>query len=288
MFYNKGWHTSGTEKIKLCLSTYVDRYISLVRPRNPTVAAQILKIVGDLGDRVSFRAVWLEARKRGILSRDRAVRSYLDLLLAAGSLSVKCVRTKAPYPKEVYRVTGRKPVVFAGLQCLQHHGLTWESKGNDLQPIASDLEGVMRGHIFQLGARRIVMAGLEDCLIHELGEDAKKGTGYTELVAAMLATKSVDLPYMLRRADQRGLGKTVRFLLKRLEGLFASKPDVEDLVTFVSVRERFLRIMRNYASHGVDELIEEDGRGTLGLKIVRSLSDDDILAAAGKQSGARG
>lgn len=270
------------------MSTYVDRYMSPARPRDPTVAAQILRIVGDLGARISFRAVWLEARRRGVLSRDRAVRGYLDLLLAAGSLSVKRVRVKAPYPKEVYRVTGRKPVVFAGLQCLQYYGLTWESSEPDLQPIASDLEGVMRGHISQLGKRKIVMAGIEDCLIHELRQDSKRGTGNTELVVAMLATRSLDLPYLLRRADQRGLGKTVRFLLKRLEGLFASKPDVEDLAAFVSVRERFLRMMRNYASHGVDELIEEDGRGTLGLQIARSLGDDDILAAAGKQSGARG
>lgn len=276
------------EKIKLCLSTYVDRYMSPARPRNPTIAALILRIVDDLGDRVSFRAVWLEARKRGVLSRDRAVRGYLDLLLAAGLLSVKRVRMKAPYPKEVYKVTGRKPVVFAGLRCLQYYGLTWESKENDLLPIASDLEGVMRGHIFQLGGRMIVIASLEDCLIYELRHDAKRGTGHTELVAAMLTTRSVDLPYLLRKADQWGLGKTVRFLLKRLERFFGSRPEVEDLVTFISVREKFLRIMRNYASHGVDQLIEEDGRGTLGLQIVRSLSDDDILAAAGKQSGARG
>lgn len=262
--------------------------MSPARPRDPTVAAQILGIVDELGDRVSFRAVWLEARRRGALSRDRAVRGYLDLLLAAGSLSVKRVRVKAPYPKEIYKVSGRKPVVFAGLRCLQHYGLNWESKESDLLPITSDLEGVVRGHISQLGAREIVMAGLEDCLIHELRQDSKRGTGNTELVVAMLATRSLDLPYLLRRADQRGLGKTVRFLLKRLEELFASRPDVEDLVTYIPVRERFLRIMRNYASHGVYKLVEEDGRGTLGLQIARSLSDNVILAAAGKQSGARG
>jgi hypothetical protein len=281
-------HSLGREKIKLCLSTYVDKYMSPARPLSPSIAAQILRIVGDLGAKVSFRAIWLEARKRGVLSRDRSVRNYLDLLLAAGLLSVKRVRIKAPHPKEVYKVTGRKPVVFAGLQCLQYYGLMWESEGSGLLPMASDLEGVVRGRLFQQGARMIVMASLEDCLIYELGQDVRGKTGHIELVAAMLTTRSVDLPYLLRRADQQGLGKTIRFLLKRLERLFGSRPEVEDLITFLSVREKFLRIMRNYASHGVHKLIEEVGRGTLGLQLARSLSDDDILAAAGKQLGARG
>jgi len=276
------------KKLKLYLFTYVDKYMSPARHLNPNLAAQILKIVDDLGARVSFRAVWLEARKRGVLSRDRSVRGYLDLLLAAGLLSVKRVRIKAPYPREVYKVTGRKPVVFAGLRCLQEYGLTWEEKASDLLPTASDLEGVVRGHVRQLGKRTVVMASLEDCLIYELEHDAARGTGHAELVAAMLATRSVDLPYLLRRANQRGLGKAVRLLLKRLERFIGSMPMVEDLITFMSVREKFLRIMRNYASHGVDQLLEEEGRGTLALQLVKSLSDDDILAAAGKQLGVRG
>lgn len=92
----------------------------------------------------------------------------------------------------------------------------------------------------------------------------------------------------MRRADQWKLGKAIRLLLKRLMELFGSKPKAEDLVTFMAVRERFLRIMRNYASHGVERLIDENGIGTLALHLVKSLSNDDILAAAGKQLGVRG
>lgn len=258
------------------------------RPLNPLRAEQLLKIVEDLGPKASFRGIWLEARKRGVLSWNRAVRSYLDLLLTAGSLSVKRVRTRAPHPKEVYRTTGRKPVIFVGLRCLQDYGLSWEAEDSDILPITSDVEGIVRGRTRQLVGRTIIMASLEDCLIHEIKCDAEKGTGHTELVAGMLATRSVDLPYLLRRADQWRLGRAIRLLLKRLEGFFGSRPEVEDIVAFMSVREKFLRIMRNYASLGIDQLIEEDGRGTLALQLVKSLSDDDILAAAGKQSGVRG
>ncbi|MEM2886136.1 MAG: hypothetical protein QXF24_08625 [Thermoproteota archaeon] len=242
----------------------------------------------DLGPEACFRTVWLEARKRGVLSWNRSVRKYLDLLLAAGSLSVKRVRVKAPRPKEAYKVTGRKPVVFVGLRCLQDYGLAWEAGEGEIQSIVSDLEGVVRGHARRLGSRTIVVASLEDCLIHELLQDAKRGTGHAELVASILATRTVDLPYLLRRADRLGLGRAFRLLLRRLERLFGSRSKVGDLASFMSAREKFLRAMRNYASSGVDKLIEEEGRGTLALRLVKSLSDEDLLAAAGKQLGARG
>jgi len=274
--------------LKSCLSRCLDRHMSPTRHLNPTVASQILKIVDDLGSSASFREIWLEARKRGVLSWDRAVRSYLDLLLAADLLSVKRVAIKAPNPRESYNVIGHKPVVFAGLRCLQAYGLSWEVKGKDLLPVDSDLEGVVRGRMNKLSGRTIVVASLEDCLLCELRRDSERRTGHTELVAAMLATTSLDLSYLLRRADQWKLGKAIRLLLKRLMELFGSKPKAEDLVTFMAVRERFLRIMRNYASHGVERLIDENGIGTLALHLVKSLSNDDILAAAGKQLGVRG
>lgn len=254
---------------------------------SPSTASQIVMIATDLGEGASFRRIWLEARRRGVISRDRSLRKYLDLLVASRVLKVRKVKVGAPLPKEIYRRAGRRPLVLAGLGCLQKHGLNWEGEG-ELHPIGIDLEGVVRGLLHQLNGKNVLLASLEDGLLYELRLDHEKRTGSTEFVGAMLATRPVDLPYLIRRADQWRLGKAARLLLRRLLDLFSSKPDVEDIATYLAVRDKFLRIMRNYASHGVDRLIDSRATGTIALRVVKHLSEEQVLAAAGKQLGVRG
>jgi hypothetical protein len=188
----------------------------------------------------------------------------------------------------MYRVTRRRPRVFVGLRCLQEYGLAWDDAATDLEPVTTDVEGAVRGRPRRLHDSRILLASLEDGLLFELHRDARQQTGYTELVVGLLATRSVDLPYLLRRGDQQFLGKAVRLLLRRLANVLGAKPTVEDLATYLAVRGAFLPILRNYAGQGVDQLVASAGKGQVALAIARALSDDDIVAAAGKQLGSRG
>jgi hypothetical protein len=57
---------------------------------------------------------------------------------------------------------------------------------------------------------------------------------------------------------------------------------------FMAVRERFLKIARQYYQSGFWELIEERGVGDLGVRLVKDLREHEIILPAGKKLGVTG
>lgn len=162
--------------------------------------------------------------------------------------------------------------------------MNWSAPSASFRTVSTDFEGLVRSKI----ADSVLTGSLEDCLIHVLHEDALKNTGATALVSAMLSTARVDLPYLLRRADEMHLGRAVRLLFRRiLEILSSNKTSVAAWV-FMAVRAKFLQIARQYAQTGFWRLVEERGVGELGVEIVRNLADEEIIMTAGKQLGVTG
>jgi len=133
------------------------------------------------------------------------------------------------------------------------------------------------------------MASLEDCLVDEFYRDAKKKTGTVSFVVAMISTRRLDLPYLLRRADGMRLGRAFRLLFNRMLEIASSNKTDFDASVFFAVRDRFLRITRQYVQSGFWKLIEkEKGVGTIGLGIVDGLGESDFVLAAAKQLGVTG
>jgi hypothetical protein len=130
---------------------------------------------------------------------------------------------------------------------------------------------------------------LEDCLVHEAHRDALKKTGAIMFVAAMISTRRLDLPYFLKRADEMRLGRALRLLLKRILEVTSSSSTDLDASSFLAVRDRFLKIARQYAQSGSWRLADdEEGIGAVGIKIVNGLSESDLILAAAKQLGVTG
>jgi hypothetical protein len=62
-----------------------------------------------------------------------------------------------------------------------------------------------------------------------------------------------------------------------------------DASSFLAVRDRFLKIARQYAQSGSWRLVDdEEGIGAVGIKIVNGLSESDLILAAAKQLGVTG
>jgi hypothetical protein len=133
------------------------------------------------------------------------------------------------------------------------------------------------------------MASLEDCLADGMYTDAKKNTGTISLVIAIIATRRVDLPYLLRRADQMHVGKAIRILFRRILEIVSSNHTELDATSFLAVRDHFLKIVRQYTITGFWKIVEaEVGTGNLGLSIVNRLSEYDVVVPAAKQLGVVG
>jgi hypothetical protein len=132
------------------------------------------------------------------------------------------------------------------------------------------------------------MGSLEDSLVHELYRDAKKNTGAVSLVVAMLATRTVDLPYILKRADELHAGVALRRIFIRILMTISSGETEVGASVFFAVRNRFLNIARQYSRSGFWKLVESKGVGHLGLDVVQGVNEYDIVVAAGKQLGVTG
>jgi hypothetical protein len=248
-------------------------------------AREIVTLVKKLRGPSSFRNLLKESARVGIVRDNKTLRVYLDLLIAGGVLSVRRRDVGSVYRQEIYSVRSVKPRVWVGLGILGRHGLNWDVPITDMRAISTDFEALVRSKEFENGR----MASLEDSLIDELHTDAKKTTGTTFLVVAMITTTKVDLPYLIRRADQTGVGKATRILFRRILEITSSDHTELNAATFFVVRDRFLRIARQYAQTGFWNLVENElGIGDLGVPIAKNLTESEVIGSAGKQLGVTG
>ena len=258
---------------------------------NENTAKQIVQIVKRLGRRASFGNILLEARTESVLSWDRTLRRYLDLLILGGVLSLKEKDVGSVYPQQLYTVQATAPHAYAGLSALRHHGLNMDVSDRNLDLTETDFSGLMRSRVEIVGKdRKLLIVGLEDALIHEFLRDVQHGSGTAELVAAMLVYRPADIPYLLHRADVIGIGQTIRLMINRLIEIFTIQkpsPGMDGRI-FLFARERFLKTLRMYSSKGVLRLLDERGKGKLGIELVNELQPEQIVAVVGKQLGVAG
>ena len=254
------------------------------RTLNARKAEQLTGIVEALGDAASFRNIMREAARAGVFKRHETLRRYLNLLVKGKVLRMRTRDVGSVNLQQLYTVSSRKPEVCVGPAILRRYGLNWEIPDTEMWPIVTDFQGLVRSKVLD----STLMAPLEDCLIQELHRDISKKSGTISFVIAIVSTRVLDLPYLLWRADEMHLGATLRLMFNRiLEVISSSETEVAASV-FMVVRAHFLKIARQYSQSGLWKLVEERGVGSLGLRIVSSLSEHEIIMAAGKQLGVTG
>lgn len=254
------------------------------RALDPIKVKQLVGAVERLSE-ASFRNVLKEAARGGIIRDHKTLRVYLDLLVAGGVLKVHTRDVGSVYRKQIYSLKASRAKVWVGIGILRRYGLNWDAPLDEIRPILTDFEGLARSRDFEDG----LMGSLEDCLVDEIHEDAKKRVGTISLVIAMISTRKIDLLYLLRRADQMRVGRAARILFRRILEIVSSNRTDLDAATFLAVREHFLRIVRQYAQTGFWKTVEvEVGVGELGLSIVNRLNDSDVIVPAAKQLGVIG
>jgi len=257
-------------------------------PLREATAKEIMTIIDSKGRQASFSTILVEAQRRGALAWHRTLRRYLDLLTQGGVLTETKRDVGSVNPQQLYSITHQKPTVYAGLKILQLYGLNWDTPLRSLYPVGTDLVGLLRSKLVTLSGRQVLAASKEDSLAHEVRRDADKTTGTLELVSALAATQTLDLPYLLRRSDELEIGRTVRLLFQRLIQTFSEIFRDADGKIFLATRERFLQILRQYSKQKALSLLETPGKGGHGIKMVESLSPEHMINAAGKQLGITG
>ncbi len=254
------------------------------RTLDPAKAERLVELVNKLGKTASFRYLMTEAARSGVLTRHETLRKYLDLLLAGRVLRVRTRDVGSVRLQQLYGVMSSTPRIWVGLAALRTYGLNWDVDETEIRPVSTDFEGLARSRVLHGKA----IASLEDCLVHELHAEATKQTGGIHLIAGMVSTKALDLPYMLRRANRMRVGAAVRLLYKRILQFVSKKETNVPASVFIAVRNQFLRIARQYSRTGYWKLLDEKGTGNLSLQVVRNLSEHEALMAAGKQLGVTG
>jgi hypothetical protein len=247
-----------------------------------------MNIIHSQGGQASFGTILAEAHRRGTLAWHRTLRRYLDLLVQGGVLAEKKRDVGSVNPQQLYSPTGKKPIVYSGPKVLELHGLNWDVPLRGVYPVNTDLVGLLKSKPLLLSGRHRLAASREDSLAHEVRRDADKTTGTLELVTALAATQTLDLPYLLRRSDELEIGRTVRLLFQKLIQTFTGIPQDADGKILLATRERFLQILRQYSKQKALSLLETPGRGTRGIKMIASLTPAHILNASGKQMGITG
>ncbi len=257
-------------------------------PLREATAQEIITIIDSQGSQASFSTILVEAQRRGALAWHRTLRRYLDLLVQGGVLTETKRDVGSVNLQQLYSITRQKPTVYAGLKVLELYGLNWDTPLRSLYPVRTDVVGLLRSKSVTLSGRQVLAASKEDSLAHEVRRDADKTAGTLELVSALAATQTLDLPYLLRRSDELEIGRTVRLLFQKLIQTFSGIFLDADGKIFLATRERFLQILRQYSKQKALTLLETPGRGAYGIKIVESLTAEHILNAAGKQLGITG
>ena len=257
-------------------------------PLRESIAADIIAIVRSQGKQSSFGSILVEAQRRGTLSWHKTLRRYLDLMVQGGVLAQKKRDVGSVNPQQLYTLTGDQPRVFSGPRILELHGLNWDTPLRDLYSVTTDLTGLLRSESAQISGRQLLAAGREDSFAHEIRRDADKTTGTLELVSALVATQTLDLPHLLRRSDELEIGRSVRLLFQKLIQTFTGITLDGDGRIFLTTRERFLQILRQYSKQKALSLLETPGKGARGVRMVEALTPDHIVIAAGKQLGITG
>lgn len=257
----------------------------MTRTLDALKAEQVVRVVRKLGKSASFRTVWKELARAGVLTHHKTLRGYLDLLVRGGVLSLRTRDVGSVYAQQIYLVKSKRPRVWVGLGVLQKHGLNWDAPETDIRVAATDFSGLVRSTLFEQG----LMASLEDCLVHELCWDARKKTGAVSFVVAIISTRRLDLPYLLKRADKMHSGRTFRLLFNRILEITSSNETDLDASLFLAVRAQFLRIVRQYVQSGFWKLVEdEQGVGAIGLSLTVGIRESDVILSAAKQLGVTG
>lgn len=247
-------------------------------------AEELTGIVETLGDAASFRNIMREAAHRGVFKENKTLRRYLDLLVKGKVLTMRTRDVGSVNLQQLYTVKSRKPEVCVGSAVLRRYGLNWEVPDTEIRLVVTDFDGLPRSKVLD----KTLMASLEDCLIQELHRDASRKSGTVSFVIAIISTRVLDLPYLLRRADEMHLGTILRLLLNRILDVVSSKETEVSASVFLPVREHFLKIARQYSQSGLWKLVEERGAGKSGFQTVSSLSEHEIIMAAAKQLGVTG
>ena len=221
----------------------------------------IVQVVEGLHPHASFRRILGETRRRGVANWDRTLRKYLERLLLAEVLQRDRREVGSVYPMELYKIKSTRPRIEVGLSILILHGLNWEIEEADVVGVYSDLAALARAKPTEIASRPVLAGCLEDCVAYELERDLRAKRGTFELLVAMIATKRLDLPYLLQRADRIGIGQTMRALLRRINEVFATTGTTIDGRVFLLSRDVFMKLARQYSASGVMKMIQERGRG---------------------------
>ena len=258
--------------------------LPLPRTLDGKKAEQLTKVVEALGDAASFRNLMRETARIGVFKKHETLRRYLDLLVKGKVLRMRTRNVGSVNLQQLYSVKSKKPEVCVGPAILLRYGLNWEVPDAETWLATTDFDGLVRSSVLD----DILMASLEDCLIQEMHGDVRRKSGTIFFVIAIVSTRTLDLPYLVRRADETNLGRTVRLLFSRiLETVSSTETEVAASV-FMAVRAHFLRIARQYSQSGLWKLVEEKGVGSYGFRTVKDLSEHEIIMAAGKQLGVTG
>jgi hypothetical protein len=189
---------------------------------------------------------------------------------------------------ELYSVRSTRARIQVGLSVLIYYGLSWEIEEPDIVSVYSDIAALVRAKSIRLSSGMILAGCLEDCVAYELERDARTRRGTSELLVPIIATKPLDLPYMLDRADHIGVGRTIRVLFRRISETFISPGSISDGRAFLATRDTFLKLMRQYARSSALKMLDEKGKGSDGIANVSGLSESVIVNLAAKQIGATG
>ena len=257
-------------------------------PLREVTAREIMNIIRSQGSQASFGSILVEAKRLGTLAWHRTLRRYLDILVQGGVLEEGKRNVGSVNPQQLYNLTKDQPTVFSGPKILELHGLNWDTPLRGLYPITTDLTGLLKSKPVEVSGRHLLAASREDSLAHEIRRDADRTTGTLELVTALAATQTLDLPYLLRRSDELEIGKTARRLFQKLIETFTGISLDGDGRILLATRKRFLQILRQYSKQKALDLLQTPGKGARGVKMVESLTSAHIFIAAGKQLGITG
>jgi len=251
-------------------------------------AETIVGVVKRAGRSASFSRILLECRRRGVAKWDRTLRKYLDLMVLGGVLQKSTRDVGSVFPMELYTVKSTRARIQVGLSVLIHYGLHWEIEDPDILCVQSDIAALVRAKAVRVKSQMILAGCMEDCLAYELRRDARGRRGTSELLVPILATRPLDLPYLLDRADRIGVGKTMRVLFRKIARAFVSPRSISDGRAFLATRDTFLRLMRQYSRSGALKLLDGAGRGSVGVDSIGGLSESTIVNLAAKQLGVIG
>ena len=257
-------------------------------------AATIITIVQRLGRHASFRKILLECRKRQTVKWNVTLRKYLDLLILGGVIEKRLRNVGSVFPMELYNVKSTTAKIQVGLSALILHGLNWELGESDIIWVKSDLRALVRARRVKPNSSSVTPSGLilvgclEDCVAYEFKRDATEERGTIELLAAVIGSRHLDLPYLFERGDQIGVGRSLRLLFRRVSDVFFSSESESEGRSFLASREAFLKLARQYASIGIEDVLNEKGKGSAGLNLVADLTDTAIVNITAKQLGVTG